>query len=366
VADTEVTGVFKSRFVKQSFIISDITKVDEGEFLEELISLAKKMNCEQEKAVVFSGKDDYLLFFSKHYDVLSRYFDLSFESDFDILNAAMSKSQLVDIANRAGVLIPKSFTSLAEFHNNESDLSYPLIIKPAIKHSPELNVEEAAFRLKICYSKRDVEKASEELIALNCPFVIQDYIPGDDNELYTFGSYAYKGSIKAWATSKKLRQFPPNTGQCSYGKTMYVPELYEPSFSLLNTLGFTGVTQIEYKKYEGRYYLIEINPRIWAWHHINLKIGVNLSKVAVDHTNSEEYRDVIEPERNEKYWMFFMMDLLHNRLLNKNVSYWRLFKELLTCDAEAFFERGDFSVSWYHSRKTVGYIRRMLKEQRKF
>ena len=71
IADTIKTAVFSSKYVDQSFLISDITKVSEEVFLEEMITLAHKMDFSVEKPIVYTGKDDYLIFFSKNYNKLS-------------------------------------------------------------------------------------------------------------------------------------------------------------------------------------------------------------------------------------------------------------------------------------------------------
>ena len=58
IADTERTPLFSSRFVKNSFLINDITSRDNDTYLKEILDLALLMECEKEKAVVFTGKDE--------------------------------------------------------------------------------------------------------------------------------------------------------------------------------------------------------------------------------------------------------------------------------------------------------------------
>jgi len=364
LADSAIRPVFKSKFVKKSYILSHITSVSADEFLKELINVAHENNFESEPPVVFTGKDDYLLFFSQYYNQLKKYYRLSFETDYSILTSCLSKNKLVELANISNVLIPKSLTSNIDFEKIVQDLRFPVIIKPDFKNTPEQDVVEQAFRLRICAVEDELRDAMHILSDLNMEFVVQEYIPGGDDKLYTFGVYSYKGEIKAWSTSKKIRQFPPDTGQCSFGKTIYIEDLYETGKSLLRNSGLTGISQIEFKEYKGQYYLIEINPRIWAWHEIHTKVGVNFSKVAMDHMYGNVYDKVIHPSKDEKYWMFVMMDLLHNNILNKNVSKMRLIKDLLKSDVEAFFCWKDLSVSIDHTLKSLRYIKSERKKQK--
>jgi len=365
LADSVERPIYKSKHITQSFVVSDITKVSNESFLEELIQIAKDMNFEEKRPVVFTGKDDYLLFFSEYYNQLSKYYLLSFESNYEILKAALSKKSLIGIAKRSSVLIPQSFSDDDNLDVVFNSISYPAIIKPELKNTPELDVVEVAFRLRMCNNREELLEAINILKAIECPYIIQEYIPGDDNELYTCGIYSYKGQVKAWSTSKKLRQFPPNTGQCSYGKTLYEEALLEPSMRLMKTLGKTGVSQIEYKKYNNKFYLIEINPRIWAWHEIHRTVGVNFSKICMDHmigSAAENTDMLIYPTKEEKYWMFFAMDLLHNHLLNDNISIVEILDNLVNSEMEAFYSSDDPAPSLAHTKGSLKYIKSEIQK----
>jgi len=363
VADNEETPVFHSRHVKQGFVISDINKVSNDEFLEEVITLAKAMEYEKERPIVFTGKDDYLQFFSRNSEVLSPYFLLSFEANAKVLESALSKKELIKLAKHANVLIPKSYTDDDLIAEAGRQLTFPVIIKPAVKNTPEKDIVSEAFRLKVCESPAALDDAIAELVVLDVPYIVQELIPGGDSELYTMAIYSWKGRVKAWSLSKKIRQFPPTVGECSYGKTLYDSSILEATTRLMETTGLTGISQVEYKKCGNDYYLIEINPRVWSWHQIHSKVGVNLCKIACDHALGQVSGGVIHPEKGEKYWMFFMMDVLHNRLLNRNVSWVALLRDFLTCDIEAFFSWSDPKPFLVHFLETMKYIKRLRQKQ---
>lgn len=364
IADNEVTPVFHSRYVKRAFVVSDITKVSNDEFLSELIALARTMGSQEERPIVFTGKDDYLQFFCQNSEALSPYYLLSFESDWTILQKALSKKELVDLAARAHVTIPLSFTDDDPIGTILSTMRFPAIVKPAMKATPERDMLSEAFRLKVCESSADLEQAVSQLRGLGVSYVVQEYIPGGDSELYTMGIYSYRGTIKAWSASKKLRQFPPGAGECTYGKTVYDCSMLKATERLIAEAGLTGISQVEFKRYREENYLIEINPRVWSWHQIHSEVGVNLAKIACDHALGETTSEVVHPKRGEKYWMFLMMDILHNRILHRNISSIDLVRSLIGCSLEAFFCLKDPMPFIVHFLRTVRYIRLTVRQSR--
>ena len=118
--------------------------------------------------------------------------------------------------------------------------------------------------------------------------MLQDIVPGGDEELYTLGSYLDAQSRPlAQFTGHKLRQHPPRFGHVSMAVSTWVPELAEAGLRLLHELGYHGVSQVEFKRdpRDGRYRLMEVNARHWMWHSLATACGVNLSLAA--------YRDAI-------------------------------------------------------------------------
>jgi predicted ATP-grasp superfamily ATP-dependent carboligase len=362
IADTETTPLFSSRFVKNSFLINDITSRDNDTYLREILDLALLMECEKEKALVFTGKDDYLLFFCKNWGVLSKYFILSFETDYEILKKALSKDYLPNIAENSKVLIPKTMIN-KDVNEINKTCKYPLIIKPSIKNSPEVDVVREAFRVKICRTESDLLQGVLLLKKLKVDYVVQEFIPGEDSELYTIATYSFKGELKAWSTSKKIRQFPPNMGECSFGTTLYEERLLEPAKRILKYLKLTGISQIEFKKYKGEFYLIEINPRIWSWHQIHSKVGVNLCQICVNQLlfPAKVSMGLIYPykgNKGERKWMFLLLDYLHNYKLNKNIDFLSLIRDFIRCDIEAFFWMKDLKVFNQYFKETKEYFKK--------
>src|SRR6476659_3698354 len=115
--------------------------------------------------------------------------------------------------------------------------------------------------------------------------MVQERIPGGDDELYTLGSYLRAdGEALGLFSGRKLRQTPPGVGTCRVGEAVWVEEVVQQGLTLLHALGFHGLSQVEFKRdpRDGSFRLMEINPRLWQWHGLASACGVDLPRIAYE------------------------------------------------------------------------------------
>ena len=113
--------------------------------------------------------------------------------------------------------------------------------------------------------------------------MVQELIPGGDDELYTVGSYiAADGTVLGLFSGRKLRQSPPGIGTCRVGEAVWVQEAVDAALRLLRAFDFHGVSQVEFKRdpRDGRFKLMEVNPRFWLWHGLAAALGVDFARIA--------------------------------------------------------------------------------------
>ena len=237
------------------------------------------------RAVLFPTHDQYIWPISRHAKRLEPWYIIPF-SRWETMRRLHDKREQLESARRVGVDIPKTV-----FVDDDDDLArgadeigFPAIFKP---------VESLAFKVR--FRRHVLEIASrDELLRVydkvrDCgTLMLQDIVPGGDEELYTLGSYLDAQSRPlAQFTGHKLRQHPPRFGHVSMAVSLWVPELAEAGLRLLHGLGYHGVSQVEFKRdpRDGRYRLMEVNARHWMWHSLATACGVNLSLAA--------YRDAI-------------------------------------------------------------------------
>jgi predicted ATP-grasp superfamily ATP-dependent carboligase len=90
--------------------------------------------------------------------------------------------------------------------------------------------------------------------------------------------------------TQKIRQLPKRSGTGIVVKSIVNHDLTEPSKVLLKQLGFSGISEIEYKRdfRTGKYYLIEINPRFWDQHRLSLNFGLNMPLAVYYHLTGKK------------------------------------------------------------------------------
>jgi D-aspartate ligase len=276
-------------------------------FLSELVELLPA------PAPVFATHDDGLATISRALPDLGGKL-LCPAPDVEKLDLLQQKRWQLARAAEANVAAPRTLYpgSASEAREAAKEIGFPLFIKPS---------EPIAFRkvyptqrVFSCDSMAELDGAYE-MAAPYAP-MLQEVVPGGDKELYTVGSYLDSdGRALGIFCGRKLRQTPRSrklvprgVGSCRHGEALWLPELVEDSLRLLEFCGYNGISQVEFKRdpRDGRYKLMEINPRLWMWHTLAAACGVNLAHIA--------YLDLIgcppEPRTSEgrrKQWAITLM-----------------------------------------------------------
>jgi D-aspartate ligase len=198
----------------------------------------------------------------------------------ETLGRIQDKRFQLERALEAGVPVPRTAhpASAAQALAAGGELGYPLLVKPSAPVGFKARFRRQAFR---CESPPELERA----YAAAEPFgpMVQELVPGGDDELYTLGSYlAEDGEALALFSGRKLRQTPPGVGTCRVGEALWVDEVVEQGLRLLAALGFHGISQVEFKRdpRDGRFKLMEVNPRLWQWHGLAAACGVDVPRIA--------------------------------------------------------------------------------------
>ena len=322
-------GLF-SRYVWKREIISSITEGEE-KFIREILEIGKKY-APQHGIFLLPMSDIYLELLSENWERFKENFVPVFEIRKDVLLRNVNKTHMYKTAELAGIDYPRTFYNI---HDVSNDV-FPVVIKPDQRRAND--ILNSVFRIKKCQNSSELENAVNQLGESGTNYVIQQYIPGGDDTLYTAGVFANKGKLKAICCGRKLRQFPPQTGQCSYGELVNAPDLIKISEKFLDKSEVTGICQIEFKKCQERYYLMEINPRSWSWNSLTTYGGVNLPYIACKDLAGEGSLDLITQDRVKGKWMFAEHDFISNVLFNRNVNFFKWFYQFVTTNERAHFK----------------------------
>jgi predicted ATP-grasp superfamily ATP-dependent carboligase len=201
------------------------------------------------------------------------------------LEAIQDKRHQLETAIAAGVDIPETSYpgSAAEARTAAEEIGLPVLVKPRHPDGFKRAFGKQAFR---CETPDEVERAYADAEPFGA--MVQELVPGGDEELYSLGSYLRAdGEPLGLFCGRKLLQVPPGIGTCRTGEAVWVQEVADQGLRFLRELGFHGISQVEFKRdpRDGRFKLMEINPRLWQWHGLASACGVDLPVIA--------YRDLI-------------------------------------------------------------------------
>jgi predicted ATP-grasp superfamily ATP-dependent carboligase len=282
-------------------------KTDAEAFLLFLEDLARRL---PSKAVVFPTHDEYIWIVSRNAERLRDGYLIPF-SDWRHMVRLADKEEQLRAAWRVGVDTPRTvFVSGAgDFttHANEIEaIGFPCIFKPV----ESLAFKERFQRPVLKIGSHDELEAVYERVSDCGTLMLQEIVPGDDDELWTLGSYLDAESKPlALFTGRKIRQHPRTFGTARFAESVWAPEFADAGVRLLQELGYHGVSQVESKRdpRDGSFKLMEVNARHWLWHSLATECGVNLSLVAYSDAIGEPFE---APRQTEgKKWMLATKDL---------------------------------------------------------
>jgi predicted ATP-grasp superfamily ATP-dependent carboligase len=95
--------------------------------------------------------------------------------------------------------------------------------------------------------------------------MLQEYIPGDDDQIYIFNGYFDRQSrCLASFTGHKIRQFPVHTGCASLGVCRTNEEVARTTIRFMKAIGYQGILDIGYRydHRDGQYKVLDANPRV--------------------------------------------------------------------------------------------------------
>ncbi len=252
--------------------------VDEDGFVDFLDELGSELPA---PAPVFATHDEALNALAAARDRLEGRFRFPFPRS-GIVAEIQSKRTQLERATLAGIDTPATAhpSSAEEARSAAERIGYPVLVKPSDPVGFKHRYRRQAFR---CNSPPELADA----YAKAEPFspMVQELIPGGDDALYTVGSYLdLRGEALGVFCGRKLRQTPPGIGTCRVGEAVWVDEAVDATASLLRAFSYTGVSQVELKRDErdGRFKLMEINPRLWQWHGLAAACGVDVVRMAYD------------------------------------------------------------------------------------
>jgi len=239
-----------------------------------LLKLAEQHRLDQ--WVLFPTSDEAAALLSRFHGVLSRQFRVS-TSSWDVLRWAYDKRLTYQLAAEQQVDYPLTISPSCEDDLNAAARDFPVILKPAthavVSRFTADKAWPAANRGELLAKYRE----ARELIPPD-QILVQERIPGGGESQFSYAALCRDGEPIASLTARRARQYPIDFGySSSFVETLAVPEIVDRSRRLLAAIRYTGLVEVEYKfdARNGRYKLLDINPRLWTWSALGARAGTD-------------------------------------------------------------------------------------------
>lgn len=260
-----------TRFGK-ALILPDPEKNNEV-WMNLLLGIGKKLT---RPGVIFVTSDVHALFLARNEESLSRYYRF-LTPDIETQDKIVNKRDQYTIAREAGIPIPETYfpESPEDIDRIKDEIPYPCILKSYKSH---LGKKKIAKKVLVVESQSDLSRFFSEYATDEIGFMVQEIIPGGDDQLYGYLAMWDSDSREfAWLTKRKLRQSPPLYGDGSLQITVDAPEVRKLSVELLERFKYRGFAGVEFKydKRDSTFKLMEINPRTVSGNQIAISSGVD-------------------------------------------------------------------------------------------
>jgi len=282
--------------------------LDDKQICQALVEWGKRVG---NKPVLYPTSDYHTLILAKHGDELSKHFQFHWVSAAR-LRQIVDKAQMSRICRQTGVLIPRTHVTQPDENlaGLAGELSFPCLIKP----NRDFN---SLFPPGL---KNFVAGSLEELLAfyrahpeLKGATVCQEIIKGGDENIFQCTVLVrMSGESGAVFCVRKLHQYRPGYGVMCFGRSEENEVLAAQALQLLRALQYRGSASLEfkYRAEDGRYYFIEMNPRLPWYNALFVDAGVNLPYLTyLDLTGNHRSGPIVARQRNGVYWISFKLNL---------------------------------------------------------
>jgi predicted ATP-grasp superfamily ATP-dependent carboligase len=200
--------------------------------------------------------------------------------DFATLGRLTDKRHIFDICGEAGVPMPK--TALVASVDNVADviqtrgMRCPVLIKPRSAY--------AAMGVRRFEDEGEIRRflASGEVPAYRKygSFVVQENIAG---RLHDVTLCAHRGEILCMLSQERLVTLYDFGGGGIINRTTDVAVIKDYAERIVRHVSFSGIALFDFiRDADGRFYLLECNPKIWGTTHLTIQAGLNVVQRLID------------------------------------------------------------------------------------
>ena len=190
---------------------------------------------------------------------------------------AYDKQAPAQHCRKVGIAAPATFFDYAEtdLPAIANSLRYPVVIKARSGSGVKTGLRYATNQSELMAKYRELSSLNDasEAVQYANP-IIQEFIPGYVHDACLLME---NGRTLAILTQTRQLMYPITGGVGAINYTTHDAELREVAIRLMESLGWTGPAQVEFKydQRDKKYKLVEINPKLWGTLDLSIQSGVS-------------------------------------------------------------------------------------------
>ena len=260
-----------SRFVERSW---DWPANDTSAQIRRLLDLADQYRLDD--WILFAGGDEEVELVSRNHALLSRRFRVT-TPDWEVTRWAFDKRLTYQRCAELGIDYPWTRVHSRTQTLQNVECTFPVILKPAYRKKINAFTRAKAWLVK---DRSELVEKFQRASSMVEPEIIllQEMIPGSGEAQYSYTAICREGRAVATLTARRVRQFPVDFGYTSTCvETIDRPEIEDAAARFLQSIRYSGLAEIEFKydQRDGRFKLLDVNPRVWTWHTLGRKAGID-------------------------------------------------------------------------------------------
>ena len=273
-------------------------------FIKALIEYGEKNR--DYKILLIATSDLYVKMLVDEKSLLEKYYVFNYPEDI-IVNNLLVKEKFYDFYKNMGIDFPETVIYKCNSKDNINKIKdtfkeYPLIIKPSdgVEYHSLDTVLDKVYKVN---NEEELKRVIQKIenAGYNNKLIIQEFIPGDDSALFDSIFYVGKNKKAQMATFAQIglqERTPTGIGNCTvlvngFDENGYKEELIYKLKDFLEKIGYQGFAEFDmkYDKRDGKYKVLEINPRQSRSGYYVCATGHNLVKYLIDDLIYSKERD---------------------------------------------------------------------------
>lgn len=261
-----------SRYCRRSLLWP--REQEDSEQVDHLLGLADRTGLAG--WTVFPTTDQTAFLLARHKARLRERFIVA-APDWESMRWAHDKRLTYELGERAGIPQPRAWFPGDADEAAGLDCAFPVVVKPTVKAYLNPFTRDKAWRVDDPEALRLRFVEALEFVTPEEVFV-QELIPGGPEAQMSFAALTSGGRPVAYLTARRARQHPMDFGHAStFVETVDAPDVATAARCFVEAARCDGLVEVEFKRdsRDSTLKLLDVNCRIWGWHSIGARAGVD-------------------------------------------------------------------------------------------